>query len=181
MIDAEHPRLVEYRTDRRVDRLRRRQRVADRFLQHDARVGSGQAGDLQVRGDLLEQVGRGGQVVDPHALTGGAQVLAQAAEIGALAGVHGEIVEARGEALPGVVVEVGARHLGATAAFGEGLVGGAAVLAARQGEDAHVGMQPTDAVQVVERRQQLVQGQIARAAKHQHVTGNAQSGNSDSV
>jgi len=36
-------------------------------------------------------------------------------------------------------------------------------------------------VQVVERWQQFMQGQIAAAAKHQHVAGNAQSGNSDSV
>jgi hypothetical protein len=36
-------------------------------------------------------------------------------------------------------------------------------------------------MQVVERWQQFMQGQIAGAAKHQHVAGNAQGGNSDSV
>ena len=58
------------------------------------------------------------------------------AKVGALRQVHGEVVEARGEAGPGVVVEVAARHLGAAAALGQGLVLGAAQGVAAGGGDA---------------------------------------------
>ena len=155
--------------------------MADGFFQHDPRVVAGQPGGMQVGGDILEQVWRGGQVVDAHPLGGGAQVAGQAAEVGALAGVHGEVIEAVGKALPGLRVEVGTGHLGAAMPFGQGLKGGAAVGAAGQGDNAHVAVQAAGAVQVVERWQQLVQGQVAGAAEHQHVAGDAQGGNSDSV
>ncbi|MNZ96695.1 hypothetical protein D3C78_1159010 [compost metagenome] len=145
--------------------------MADRLLQHDARVGPGQAGDGQVGGDRREQLRRGGQVVDASAIAGAAQALGQAAELGALRGVHGEVVEALGEALPGVGGEVGAGDLRPAVALGQRLVGLAAQRAAGQGEDAQIGGQSPLAVQVIECRQQLVQGQIAGAAEHQHVAG----------
>jgi hypothetical protein len=48
-----------------------------------------------------------------------AQVARQAAEVGALRGVHGEVVQARREALPDLLVEVLAGDLCAAVAFGE--------------------------------------------------------------
>ncbi|MCY1365753.1 hypothetical protein D9M69_526160 [compost metagenome] len=126
-----------------------------------------------MRGDVLEQVGRGGQVVhlDPFARR---QALGQAAKVGALRDVHGEVVEALGEALPGGDVEVDPGDLGTAAAFGEGLVGGALERLAGEREDARLRVQATVAVQVIEGGQQLVQGQVAGTAEDQHVAGNGQ-------
>ena len=180
MINAEYPCLVEHGADGSVDRTGRLQRVADGFFQHDARRRASQAGVGQVRSDVFEQARCGGQVVHPHALLVTSQALGQAAEIGALRGVHGEVVEACGEARPGLVGEVGTGDLGAAVALGQGLVGLAGVTAAGQGKDAHIGVQAPFAVQVIERRQQLVQGQIARATEDQHVAGNTQGKHSDS-
>ena len=58
--------------------------------------------------------------------------------------------------------------------FGQRLVGLASVTAAGQGEDAHIGVQASFAVQVIKRWQQLVQGQVARTTEDQHVAGDAQ-------
>ena len=174
MVDAKHPRLVEHGADGGVDRAGRFQRVADGFFQHDARCRTSQAGVGQVRCDGFEQTRCGGQVVDPHALVITPQAFGQAAEIGALRSVHGEVVEARGEAGPGIVGEIGARHLSAAVTLGQGLVGLAGVAAAGQGEDAHIGVQASFAVQVIKRWQQFMQGQIARTTEDQHVAGDAQ-------
>jgi hypothetical protein len=175
VVDAEHLGLAEHRADGRVDLASRLQRATDRLLQHDARVVAGQAGDGQVLGDGFEQVGGGGQVVDAPAITGaGAEEFAEPAEFGGVRQVHGEVVETRGEAGPGVVVEVAARHLGAHPTLGQGLVLGAVQHVARHRQDAHVRAQAAVAMQVVERRQQLVQGQVAGTAKHQHVTRTVQ-------
>lgn len=93
--------------------------MADGLFQHDARLVVGQAGDAQVVGDGHEQLGRGGQVVDACQPAGLAQVARQAAEVGTLRGVHGEVVQARREALPDLLVEVLAGDLCAAVAFGE--------------------------------------------------------------
>ena len=146
--------------------------MADGFFQHDARIVTGQPGAFQVGGDGLEQIRRGGQVVDPHAAIGTAEILGQTRVFAALGGVHGEIVEALGEGLPGLGVEVAACDLGAAMALGEGQVAVAVELLARQGENAHVGMQAAVAMQVIQRRQQLVQRQVTGPAEHEHVTGN---------
>ncbi|MNN96815.1 hypothetical protein D3C81_2158600 [compost metagenome] len=73
--------------------------------------------------------------------------------------------------MPGVGGEVGAGDLRPAMALGQCPVGLAVQRFAGQGEDAQVGGQALFAVQVIECRQQLVQGQIAGAAEHQHVAG----------
>ncbi|MCY1397601.1 hypothetical protein D9M71_126100 [compost metagenome] len=174
VVDAEHLGFVEYLADGGIDRLRRFQRTADGFFQHDARLRRGHAGDGQVRGDVLEQVGRGGQVVHPTAAGIGAQVARQTAEIGALGRVHGEVIESLGEAAPGFGGEIGAGHLGPAAALGQGAEAVAVEGVAGQGEDAHLRMQATFAVKVIEGREQLVQREIAGAAEDEHVAGAGQ-------
>ncbi len=146
--------------------------MADGLLQHDARIVAGKPCAFQVGGDGFEQIGRSGQVVDPHAAVGLAEVLGQTQVVAALGGVHGEVVDALGEGLPGVRAEVAAGDLRATVALGQGQVAVAVELLARQGENPHVGMQAAVAVQVIQRRKQFVQRQVTGPAEHEHVTGN---------
>lgn len=93
--------------------------MADRFLQHDARFAVGQPGNPQVVGDGYEQVGSSGQVVDAGQPSRLAEVAGQAAEISALRRIHGEVVEAGGEALPHILVEIVAGDLRPAMAFSE--------------------------------------------------------------
>lgn len=146
--------------------------MADGLLQHDARIVTGKPCAFQVGGDGFEQIGRSGQVVDPHAAVGLAEVLGQTQVVAALGGVHGEVVDALGEGLPGVRAEVAACDLRAAVTLGQGQVAVAVELLARQGENPHVGMQAAVAVQVIQRRKQFVQRQVTGPAEHEHVTGN---------
>ncbi|MNZ57695.1 hypothetical protein D3C78_756800 [compost metagenome] len=171
VIDAEHPRFVEHMADRLVDRLRRFQRVAERLFQHDAGFRAGQAGDGEVLRDGREQRRRGRQVVHQHASFTALQRPAQAAEVGALAGIHGEIAEAGGETAPAFRGEIAARHLRPAMAFGQGEERTVLQVAPGQGEDPRIGRQAFLAMQVIERRQQFVQSQVAGAAEHQDVAG----------
>ncbi len=171
VVDAEHAGFVEHPADGLVDRPRRVQRMAQRLLQHDARLRPGQAGDGEVLRDGREQARRGGQVVHQHAALAALEVPRQAAEVGALRGVHGEVVEALGEAAPGFGGEVAARHLRPAVALGEGEEGGVVQRAAGEGEDPRIGRQAVLPVQAIERRKQLVQGQVASAAEDQDVAG----------
>ncbi|MNN65977.1 hypothetical protein D3C81_1815220 [compost metagenome] len=102
------------------------------------------------------------------------QVAGEAAEVRALRHVHGEEVQALGEAAPGIDGEVGAGHLGPAAALGQRAVAVAVEGIAGQGEDAHLRMQATFAVKVIEGREQLVQREITGAAEDEHVAGAGQ-------
>ncbi len=93
VVDAKYLVFLQHCANRFVDGGSRFQRVADRLFQHDARFGVGQAGVMQVLGNRHEQVGSGGQVEDARQAAGLAQVARQAAEIGALRSIHGEIVD----------------------------------------------------------------------------------------
>ncbi len=171
VVDAEHPRLVEHPADGLVDRPRRVQRMAQRFFQHDARLRPGEAGDGEVLRDRREQARRGRQVVHQHPALAALQVPRETAEVGALRGVHGQVVEARGEAFPLFGGELAARHHRADVALGEGEEGGVVQRAAGEGEDPRIGRQAVLPVQAIERRQQLVQGQVAGTAEDQDVAG----------
>ena len=92
-------------------------------------------------------------------------------EVCALRGVHGQVVEARGEAFPLFGGELAARHHRADVALGEGEEGGVVQRAAGEGEDPCIGRQAVLPVQAIERRQQLVQGQVAGTAEDQDVAG----------
>lgn len=59
-------------------------------------------------------------------------------------------------------------------AFGELEVLVARKIASGQGNDAHGNVQTLLAIKVIERRQQLVQGQVTGAAEHQNVARNSQ-------
>ena len=83
------------------------------------------------------------------------QVPRETAEVGALRGVHGQVVEARGEAFPLFGGELAARHHRADVALGEGEEGGVVQRAAGEGEDPRIGRQAVLTVQAIERRQQL--------------------------
>ena len=148
--------------------------MADRLFQHDTGFGVGQAGDAQVVGDGHEQVGGGGQVEDAGQPAGLAEVASQPAEIGTLRGVHGEVVEPGGEPLPDLFVEVVARDLRPAVALGELQVVVTWQVAPRQGDDPHRVVQTSLAKQVIERREQFVQGQIAGATEDQNVARNSQ-------
>ncbi|MNP44846.1 hypothetical protein D3C76_1387240 [compost metagenome] len=102
------------------------------------------------------------------------QVARQATEVGALRHVHGEEVEALGEAAPGLLGEVGTCYVGPAAALGQRAVAIAVEGVAGQGEDAHLRMQATFAVKVIEGREQLVQREITGAAEDEHVAGAGQ-------
>lgn len=95
-------------------------RMAQRFFQHDARLRPGEAGDGEVLRDRREQARRGRQVVHQHPALAALQVPRETAEVGALRGVHGQVVEARGEAFPLFGGELAARHHRADVALGEG-------------------------------------------------------------
>ncbi len=169
VVDAEHLGFAEHLADGGVDRPGRLQGMADGLLQHDAVVRPAEPGDLQVPGDVLEQARGDGQVVDAGASLERAEVARQAAEIGALGHVHGEVVQPLGEPGPGLLGELGTGHLGAAMALGQGAVAVDVQGIAGNGEDAQLRMQAAVAMQVIERRQQLVKRQIAGAAKDQHV------------
>ena len=98
----------------------------------------------------------------------------QAAVLGTLRGIHGQVVETLGKALPAVTGEIGPRHLRPAMPFGQCLVLATLQRAARHRDDAHVGGQTAITMQVVQRRQQLVQGQVTTTAKYQHVAGKGQ-------
>ena len=97
----------------------------------------------------------------------------QAIEFGAVGDVQAEVVQAQGEARPGIGVEVLAGDLRAAVAFHQSLVFGAVVVLTGHRDDPHLVVQTPLAVQVVERRQQLVEGQVAGTAKDQHVAGSS--------
>ncbi|MNP16767.1 hypothetical protein D3C76_1091740 [compost metagenome] len=140
VIDTKHLRLGENGAEGLVDCRRRLQRVADRLFQHDARIVIGQACDFEVVGNWHEQVGCGGQVVDPGQAAGLTQKPCQTDKIGALRGVHGEVVEAGREARPDIFIEVGTGDLRPATAFGELEEFIAWQIAAGQGDDAHGGV-----------------------------------------
>ncbi|MDT4846314.1 hypothetical protein FQZ97_803300 [compost metagenome] len=174
VVDAEHPRLVEHLADHLVDRPRRLQRMAERLFQHDAGFRPRQTGQREVLRDGREQRRGGRQVVHQHPALAAFQGAAQAVEIGALPGVHGEVGDARGEAAPGLQGEVGLRHLRPAMPLGEGEEGVVVHAPPGQGENPRIGWQAVLAMQVVERRKQLAQGQVAGAAEHQDVAGTGQ-------
>lgn len=174
VVDAKYLVFFEHCANRFVDGGGRGQRVADRLFQHDARFGVGQACVTQVVGNRYEQVGSGGQVENARQPARFAQVARQAAEVGALRCIHGEVVEARGKALPYVFVEVIAGNLRPAMAFCELEVFVTAYVAAGEGDDAYRVVQARLAIQVIERREEFVQGQIAGATEHQNVARNSQ-------
>lgn len=174
VVDAEYLVFLQHCANRFVDGGSRFQRMADRLFQHDARFGVGQAGVMQVLGNRYEQVGGGGQVEDTRQAARFAQVARQAAEVGALRSIHGEIVDPRGKPLPDLFFEVVAGDLCPAMAFGELEIIVAWQVAARQRDDPYGRVKTGLAKQVVERRKQLVQGQIAGAAEDQNVARNSQ-------
>src|SRR5690606_32291844 len=98
----------------------------------------------------------------------------QAAEIGTLRGIHGEIVEPGGKPLPDFFVEVVAGDLYPAMAFCELEVFVTAYVAAGEGDDAYRVVQARLAIQVIERREEFVQGQIHGAPDNQNVARNSQ-------
>ncbi len=130
--------------------------MADGLLQDDARVFSGKPGALKVRGNGLEQVGRGRQVVHPHAAFGLAEVMRQTDVLTPLSGVHGEVVEALAERIPDFSLEVRARDLRSDMSLGQREIGVAINILARNRQDADIIMQTMLAVQVIECRDEFV-------------------------
>ena len=100
-------------------------------------LAAGEAGDGEVLRDRREQARRGRQVVHQHPALAALQVPRETAEVGALRGVHGQVVEARGEAFPLFGGELAARHHRADVALGEGEEGGVVQRAAGERRSAY--------------------------------------------
>lgn len=118
-----------------------------------------------------KEFGEGGQIEDPDALRPSAQFLGQTWKIHALGDIQGHVVQARGKGLPGSLIEIAGGYMLPHVALHELPIAVLPMAGAGYREDAAVGMQMPVAVQVVQRGQQLAQGQIAGPAKYHDVTG----------
>ncbi len=163
MVDAEHAVLAEGRGHRVIDLTRALQVVADRLLQHHAALRTGRAGRLQRRADRREQAGREGQV--EHRQLSPAHGRGQAGGAVGLGDVGGAVVQPRGEAAPGGLVE--RRRRGAVGDRGlhrldEPL---AAQLGAGRAEHLHPRRQQPVRVEEIQRGEQHPLGEVARGAE----------------
>ena len=167
VVDAVDLRFGEHLADFEVDLLGAGQVAAERFFQHHARIGRGQADGFQVVADLGEQVWRGGQVVHASDRFFLAQHVDQIAVGGHVGGVERGVDDALGEGGPGGigdVLDVRARGL---FYFGEEVVGRPVVAA--DADDARARWQVLGNVACVHGGQQLAHRQIAAAAKKYEV------------
>uniref|UniRef100_A0A0N4ZKZ0 Secreted protein n=1 Tax=Parastrongyloides trichosuri TaxID=131310 RepID=A0A0N4ZKZ0_PARTI len=163
VIDAEHLPFVKGVGHGVIDFEEALQVAADRLLQHDAIVLLGQTCRLHGRDDAAVERGR-------HRQEGGRLSLArprlQRAQALGVGGVHRQIVEAGGQALPTGLVP-GAVGLGAgphrLAHLGDVLLGG--FLRPGGADDLQLRRQEPVVIQEVERRQKHPHGQVAAAAE----------------
>ena len=116
VVDAEDLLLVEVGAEERVQLLRAREVVAERLLDDEARPAACGTAAAHRRHDVVEGLGRDGEVVD--AVPGGPVRLVEVGESGdelVLAALDAEVrrhvVEPVGEALPDVRAELVARVL----------------------------------------------------------------------
>ena len=171
MIDAEHPRLVEYAADSVIDLVGGFQAVAQGLFQHDTGFGIHQPGRLQMQGGGCKQVGQRGQVEYPRPARLITQVPGQPGELDPLADVQSHVVQTLGKALPALLVEVGLGHVLADMPAHQFTVAVPFMPGAGQRQDAGIGMQMTITMQVEQGRQQLAHGQIPGAAEYHDVAG----------
>ena len=147
-----------------------REVVADRLLQHDARLFGDQAVRADVAADRAVEVGRGGEIEDAHAV--GIEDVRQRMPVRlGVRRVEPDVAEAAAEPVGGVGVEVVARDVLAQRLAGALAVGVVVQVGARRGDDVRIRRHLAVAEAVVERRQQLAQRQVAGGAEHHAVEG----------
>ncbi|MCY1511548.1 hypothetical protein D9M68_459760 [compost metagenome] len=160
--------LRKMRRYRVVHHTRRFQVMADGLLKHHAgalgQPGGGQAGadgaiDRGGRGEVGDQLGNRTDAVGQGRVGLGVEE------------VHGQVIEARHEALQGALLHILGRHMAAQVlANGRQVDSGIAAIAS-QGEDSRLGRQQAGAVQLIERREQLAQRQVAKGPEQGQGTG----------
>ena len=170
MVDAVDLRFGEDRAERVVDRDRAGAVVADRLFHHHAGVGAGQAMRLQARADAAEQVRADREVehADPRLVGQFGRQLGPAgvgAEVDAAVTEHlQERFQRRGRArVVGQGLLQGFADAVAVGLVGQGVAG--------QREDAGPGDDLAVDIAMEQGRQQLAQGQVARAAEDDQIEG----------
>ncbi|CRR47400.1 hypothetical protein PAERUG_E16_London_17_VIM_2_04_14_05538 [Pseudomonas aeruginosa] len=159
MVDPVNAAFREESGDRLVDLAGRLQVMPDGLLQHHPGT-FGETGGGEVLADAAEHRGRRGEVGDQRQFV--IHRLAQA-DIGLrVEEVHAQVVEAFAETLPDHVVPLLRRHCQAQALLQRRQVFGGSAFVTGQGQDAGIAVQQVLTIELVERREQLAQGEIAQ-------------------
>ena len=170
VIDAEDLPLLEDRSDLVVNRPRRREIVADRLLQHHARVGCHQPGGAQAYTGLAEQLRRGREVKHPDAVAV-VELGHQLAPALGFRGICGDIVEPVEKARQAALVDILGCNIAAQVLLDLRDVAVTPEVAARDADDPALGRELPVAIAVVQAGQQLASGKVAGGPEHREVEG----------
>ena len=168
VVDAEGLCLAEHGADLVVDLAGGPEVVADRLLEHHARLFGDQPVLADIAADRAIQVGRSGEIEDAHAI--GVEDVRQhmPVRIG-VRRVQPDVADAPTEPIGGVCIEIFAQYM-----FAQCLAGALAVclviqVGPRRGDDVRIRRHLAVAKSVVERRQQFSKCQVAGGAEHHAV------------